>query len=105
MADGLRVSTPGELTRQVCARVLDDVVLVTEEDVKRTIIDLARRDRVLAEGAGAVAVAALDQVPGDRRVAIVSGGNIDMERFAGLFPPALPLKNRLRTKCLGVHFP
>ena len=77
LADGLRVAAPGRLTLRIASTFLDDIIVVTEDEVAAAVAALARDDRVVAEGAGAVAVAALSLVRGDRRVAIVSGGNID----------------------------
>jgi threonine dehydratase len=84
IADGLRVLEPGHLTRALCAAALDEIVLVEEADVRATMADLFARDGLLVEGAGAVAVAALAQVTGARRVAVISGGNIDPATFASL---------------------
>jgi threonine dehydratase len=77
IADGLRVREAGVLTRELCRRGLSEIVLVTEEQVKRSQARLAAVERITAEGAGAVAFAALPQVKGEKRVAIVSGGNSD----------------------------
>jgi threonine dehydratase len=77
IADGLRVRAPGELTRALCEQLLDDVVLVTEEEVRRAMLDLMVCERIVAEGAGATAVAAVPKVRGRLKVAVVSGGNVD----------------------------
>jgi len=84
IADGVRVRAVGELTRGICAHVLDDIVVVPEAIVQKTIVDLAAFDRVVAEGAGALACAALARVKARRKVAVVSGGNIDVETLAAL---------------------
>ena len=84
IADGVRVRTAGDLTRTICGTVLDDIVVVPEEKVRRAVVELAAFDRVVAEGAGALACAALDQVACRRKVAVVSGGNIDMETLVAL---------------------
>jgi threonine dehydratase len=84
LADGLAVRSPGELTTALCRRWLDDVVLVTEDEVRRAIVDLASRDKLVVEGAGAVAVAALSRIEGERRIAIVSGGNVDLGALSRL---------------------
>lgn len=84
VADGVRVRRPGTLTRDICARVLDDIVVVSEEEVREAIVALALEARIIAEGAGALAVAALAYVSGRRKVAIVSGGNIDAAVLAAL---------------------
>ena len=77
IADGVKVRTPGLLTRQICARVLDDIIVVTEDEVREAMRLLALRSRIVAEGAGAIAAAGLQRVSGDRRLAVVSGGNVD----------------------------
>lgn len=77
IADGLAVREPGARAVAICRALLDDVVLVPEALVRRTMHTLAWHDKLVVEGAGAVAVAALAQVPGTRRVAVVSGGNLD----------------------------
>jgi threonine dehydratase len=84
IADGLVVREPGALTRNICSRVLSDIVLVTEAEVEQAIVELAARDKMVVEGAGAVAVAALSKVRGKKRVAIVSGGNIDLAALVAL---------------------
>jgi threonine dehydratase len=77
VADGLRVTTPGRLPLRIAAAFLDEIVVVAEDEVAAAMAGLALGDRIVAEGAGAVAVAALARVRGERRVAIVSGGNVD----------------------------
>jgi len=77
LADGLRVAAPGRLPLQIAPACLDEIVVVSEGEVAAAIASLALHERVVAEGAGAVAVAALARVAGRRRVALISGGNID----------------------------
>jgi threonine dehydratase len=84
LADGLRVATPGQLTRRIGARVLDEIVVVGEDEVAATVASLAVDDKIVAEGAGAASVAALARIAGTRRIAIVSGGNIDADLLARL---------------------
>jgi len=84
IADGVRVRAAGELTRRICADVLDEIVVVTEAKVRRAVVELAAFDRIVAEGAGALACAALEQVAGARKIAVVSGGNIDLESLIAL---------------------
>ena len=77
VADGVCVRRVGALTRAICQEVLDDIVLVSEAEVQDAMRRLALHDHVIAEGAGAVAAAALARLPGRRKVAVVSGGNLD----------------------------
>ena len=77
VADGLRVAQAGTLARQICAHVLDDVLLVKETCVRRMMASMARHEGMRVEGAGVVALAALDRVEGERRAVLLSGSNVD----------------------------
>jgi threonine dehydratase len=81
IADGIAVKRPGVLAFDVINRLVDDVVTVTDEAIAEAIVLLLERHKLLAEGAGATALAAVLQgaIPARlRRVGvIVSGGNID----------------------------
>jgi len=88
LADGLRVSAPGRLPLRIASAFLDEIIVIGEAEVKAAVASLALHERVIAEGAGAVAVAALSRVAGRRRVAIVSGGNIDASLLARLIAPS-----------------
>jgi threonine dehydratase len=88
LADGLRVTSPGVLPLHIASRSLDDVVLVSEDDVAAAVGDLARAERIVVEGAAAVAAAALARVSGRRRVAVMTGGNIDAPVLAALLARA-----------------
>jgi threonine dehydratase len=81
IADGIAVKRPGALAFELINRLVDDVVTVDDEAIARAIVLLLERHKLLAEGAGAVALAAVleGEIPARlRRVGvIVSGGNID----------------------------
>lgn len=81
LADGIAVKQPGEITSAIIAQLVEEVLLVGEDDLEGALQLLATQQKVVAEGAGAAAVAALLAHPGpfrNHRVgAIVSGGNID----------------------------
>ena len=99
LADGVRVKIPGFLTRRMCAALLDDVVIVREAELRETLVRLALEENLIAEGAGALALAAGRRVAGRRRFAVVSGGNIDAGVLAGLLTdirPRAPRKPRRR---------
>lgn len=81
LADGLRVRQQGDLAMRILRERGVEFVTVTEEEVRREIARLAACDHVIAEGAGATASAVLAKVGGRRRVAVVSGGNIDATRL------------------------
>jgi threonine dehydratase len=88
IADGLQVSTPGELTFEVNRRLVDEVVTVTEEAIVDAMAFLFERLKLVVEPSGAVGVAALlcgaVEVPGPRAGVILSGGNVSSRRFAEL---------------------
>ena len=100
LADGVRVKVPGLLTRRLCACLLDDVVIVREAELRETLVRLALEENLIAEGAGALALAAGRRVAGKRKCAVVSGGNIDAAMLATLLSevrPRAPRKPRRRT--------
>jgi threo-3-hydroxy-L-aspartate ammonia-lyase len=78
IADGLR-STPSELTFAHITTLVDDMVTVSEDQIKEAIGVLATRSHQVAEPSGAVTTAAYlhADLPKGRTVAVVSGGNID----------------------------
>jgi len=83
IADGLR-STPSELTFAHITKFVDDVITVTEDEIRSAIGVLATRSQQVAEPSGAVAPAAYlyRDLPKGRTVALISGGNIDPTLFA-----------------------
>ncbi len=82
IADGLATKKPGELTYRLVSELVDDIVLVSEEEIAYAIYMLLERGKVLAEGAGAASLAAILSgkldCRGQRVVALVTGGNIDL---------------------------
>ena len=99
LADGVRVKQAGTLTRQVLAGLLDDLVIVREAELRETLVRLALEEHLIAEGAGALALAAGRRVAGKRKCAVVSGGNIDAVVLAQLLAdvrPRAPRKPRRR---------
>ena len=108
IADGIAVKRPGELTFPLVQRYVDDLVAVTDEEIVETIALLLERHKLLVEGAGAAAAAAV--LGGDlrglegRRVAVVlSGGNIDLPLIQSVIRRGLTVSGRnlvLRTRIL-----
>lgn len=89
VADGLAAPMVGEMTLDAVRRFVDDVVLVTDEEILAALRDLLGYAKLLAEPAGAAAVAALlaGKIPVERGthvVAVISGGNVDLERLKSL---------------------
>lgn len=82
IADGITVKQPGEHTFPILQSLVDDVVLVEEEQIAAAMLTLLERKKVLAEGSGAVPLAALESgaapLPeGAKAVLVISGGNVD----------------------------
>ncbi|TMB80141.1 MAG: threonine/serine dehydratase [Chloroflexi bacterium] len=89
IADGLAGPIAGTRGFDICQRLVEDVVLVSDEQIVEGMRFLAERAKLVAEPAGAAATAALlagkiRVRPGERVVSIVSGGNVDRARFAEL---------------------
>jgi threonine dehydratase len=88
IADGLQVSTPGELTFEVNRRAVDGVVTVSDEDIIRAMVFLFERMKAVVEPSGAAGVAALlsgaVDASGQRAGVILSGGNVSALRFGEL---------------------
>ena len=82
IADGIAVKQPGENTFRYVSEYVDEIALVTDDEVASAILALIEKQKMIAEGAGATAVAAVMagkfNLKGKRVVAVVSGGNIDV---------------------------
>jgi len=82
IADGIAVKQPGDNTFELVKKYVDDIALVTDDEVASAILALIEKQKMIAEGAGATAVAAVlfdkFNLKGKRVVAVVSGGNIDV---------------------------
>lgn len=82
IADGIAVKQPGENTYALVNEFVDEITLVTDDEVASAVLALIEKQKMIAEGAGATAVAAVMfdkfDLKGKRVVAVVSGGNIDV---------------------------
>lgn len=82
IADGIAVKEPGTHTFDICSKYVDDVVTVTDDEISTAILSLIEQQKLVAEGAGAVSVAAamFGKLPieGEKTICLVSGGNIDV---------------------------
>jgi threonine dehydratase len=83
--DGASVKRVGDLTFAICKETLSDLLMVAEGKVSSTILQLYNEDAIVAEPAGVLSIAALEQyagkLKGKRVVCIVSGGNNDIDRM------------------------
>jgi threonine dehydratase len=99
IADGIAVRRVGRLTRTVVKGAVDDIVLVDEEEIAEAILLLLERERTVAEGAGAVGLAALLHrdlgLAGRRVIVVISGGNIDVNLMSRVIERGLVKSGRL----------
>jgi threonine dehydratase len=99
IADGIAVRRVGQLTRRVVKALVDEIVLVDEEEIAEAILLLLERERTVAEGAGAVGLAALLHrdlgLAGQRVVVVISGGNIDVNLVSRVIQRGLVKSGRL----------
>ncbi|MCH5231008.1 MAG: threonine ammonia-lyase [Muribaculaceae bacterium] len=82
IADGIAVKEPGELTLEMCRKYVDEIVTVNDDEIAAAILALMEKQKMVSEGAGAVALAAVMfhklPVEGKKVVCLISGGNIDV---------------------------
>ena len=82
IADGIAVKEPGDLTFALCQKYVDGIVSVSEDEIAAAILALIEQQKLIAEGAGAVSVAAAMfnkvDLKGKKVCCLVSGGNIDV---------------------------
>ncbi len=97
-ADGIAVKHPGDITFEMVNKYVDEIVTVTEDEIAAAILALIEKQKVIAEGAGAVAVTAVmfDKLPveGKKVVCIVSGGNIDVNILSRVITRGLVTSGR-----------
>ena len=98
-ADGIAVKHPGDLTFALTQQYVDDVVTVSEDEIAAAILTLMEKQKLVAEGAGAVSVAAalFHKVPiqGKKTVCILSGGNIDVNILSRVITRGLVTSGRM----------
>ena len=104
IADGIAVKEPGEHTFEFCQKYVDKIVTVSEDEISAAILHLLEKHKLIAEGAGAVSVAAamFGKLPieGKRTVCIVSGGNIDVTFLSRIINRGLMKSGRQCTMTL-----
>ncbi|MGM9851981.1 MAG: threonine ammonia-lyase [Muribaculaceae bacterium] len=98
IADGIAVKEPGINTFEMCKRYVDEVVTVNDDETAAAILALIEQQKLVAEGAGAVAVAAamFGKLPiaGKKVVCLVSGGNIDVNTLSRVITRGLSKSGR-----------
>ena len=98
IADGIAVKEPGELTFELVSKYVDEIVTVSDDEISAAILALIEQQKLIAEGAGAVSVAAVmfNKIPvKNKKVAcLISGGNIDVTILSRVIKRGLMMSGR-----------
>ncbi|MBR1920080.1 MAG: threonine ammonia-lyase [Spirochaetales bacterium] len=98
IADGIAVKTPGDRTFEYCKKYVDDIVTVTDDEIASAILSLMEKQKLVAEGAGVVPVAAAMHgkidLEGRTVCCLVSGGNIDVTILSRVITRGLVMQGR-----------
>jgi threonine dehydratase len=107
IAEGIAVKNVGARTVEICSRLLDDVLIVSEDMIERAIAMLLSIEKTVVEGAGAAGFAALLQYPEifrGRRVGLVlCGGNIDPRLLSNVIMRELQREGRILTLSIAIE--
>ena len=86
IADGLALKKPGEKPFAIVKKYVDEIILVTEDEIKQALIFILERAKLLVEPSGAVSIAAIMKnkanIKNKKVVSILSGGNVDLDKLA-----------------------
>ncbi len=98
IADGIAVKRPGTMTYELVEKYVDEVVTVTDDEISAAILALMEQQKLVTEGAGAVAVAAAMfgkvDLKGKKAVCLLSGGNIDVTILSRVIKRGLLMSGR-----------
>ena len=98
IADGIQVKTPGDLTFEMCRQYVDKVVAVSENEIAGAILSVLEKQKLVAEGAGAVGIAAAMyhkvNTEGKTVCALLSGGNVDVTMLERILTRGLAKEGR-----------
>ncbi|MBR1205201.1 MULTISPECIES: threonine ammonia-lyase [unclassified Bradyrhizobium] len=106
LAEGIAVKAPGQITTRIVRDLVDDIVLVSEDQIERAVATLISIEKTVVEGAGAAGLAAVLAAPGrfaGRNVGLVlTGGNIDTRLIASVLTRELAREGRLTQLALDI---
>ena len=106
-ADGIAVKRPGNTTFDMISKYVDDIVTVSEDEIATAILTLIEKQKLIAEGAGAVSVAAamFDKLPIENKkvVCLISGGNIDVNILSRVITRGLVTTGRKTTLLIALE--
>lgn len=99
IADGIAVKTPGDITFDLVNKYVDGIYTVSDDEIALAILTLMEQEKLVAEGAGAVPVAAvmngkIPDIDGKKVCCLVSGGNIDVTILSRVIERGLKMGGR-----------
>jgi threonine dehydratase len=98
IADGIAVKKPGSITYEICKKYVDEIVTVTDDEISAAILALMEKHKLVTEGAGATAVAAVMfkkvNLQGKKTACVLSGGNIDVTILSRVIKRGLLMSGR-----------
>ncbi len=105
IADGIAVKEPGSLTYEICKKYVDGFVSVNDDQISAAILTLIEKQKMIAEGAGAVSLAAvlfnkIPELKGKNVCCLISGGNIDVTILSRVINRGLLMSGRCCTLTL-----
>ncbi len=107
IAEGIAVGQPGQITRQIIKRLVDDLLLVDEGDIEQAVLMLLEIEKTVTEGAGAAGLAALLKYParfaGKKVGLVLCGGNIDPLLLAAIIERGMVRAGRLARIRVGAR--
>ena len=99
IADGIAVKKPGDITFEMCQKYVDEIVTVSEEEIATAILTLMEKQKTVAEGAGATALAAAmfdkANLKGKKPACVASGGNIHVSILSRVITQGLNKTGRI----------
>ncbi len=106
LAEGIAVKAPGRITTEICRDLVDDILLVTEDQIERAVASLISIEKTVVEGAGAAGLAAVQSSPqsfaGLNVGLVLTGGNIDTRLIASVLTRELAREGRLTQLALDI---
>ena len=107
IADGIAVRRAGDRTLPLVQKYVDEIVTVDEEEIANAVLLLLEREKTMAEGAGAAAIAAMInrkiEISGKKIAVLVGGGNMDVTLLSRIIERGLVKDGRLLR--LRIHLP
>ncbi len=106
LAEGIAVKAPGRITTDIVRDLVDDIILVTDDELERAVSMLINIEKTVAEGAGAAGLAAVmaapDRFRGTNAGLVLSGGNIDTRLIASVLTRELAREGRLTQLAIDI---